>query len=112
MMVLALFTSSLTICLSAIFAAELFLFLNTGPLNTVLVNVVAPGRRAMGFAINIFIIHALGDAISPAIIGFMSDQWGLSRALLITPVAVLVAAGFAAYGGRFMECDQRNAEEN
>lgn len=110
-MTLALMTSDLTICLTAIFAAELFLFLNTGPLNTVLVNVVAPGRRAMGFAINIFTIHALGDAISPAIIGVLSDRWGLSGALLITPVAVLFAAGFALWGGRFVADDQRTAEQ-
>jgi MFS family permease len=110
LMILALTTSSLTVCLTAIFAAELFLFLNTGPLNTVLVNVVPPGRRAMAFAINIFTIHALGDAISPAIIGFMSDQWGLARALLITPLAVLTAACFALRGGRFVERDQREAE--
>jgi predicted MFS family arabinose efflux permease len=106
LMLLALTTSNLTICLAAIFGAELFLFLNTGPLNTVLVNVVSPGRRAMGFAINIFAIHALGDAISPAIIGSLSDQWGLSRALLITPLAVLVAAGFAFWGGRYVGGDQ------
>ncbi|MFZ4854826.1 MAG: spinster family MFS transporter [Desulfuromonadaceae bacterium] len=106
LMLLALTTSNLTICLTAIFGAELFLFLNTGPLNTILVNVVSPGRRAMGFAINIFAIHALGDAISPAIIGSLSDQWGLSRALLITPLAVLVAAGFAFWGGRYIEGDQ------
>jgi predicted MFS family arabinose efflux permease len=106
LMVLALTTTNLTICLTAIFGAELFLFLNTGPLNTVLVNVVTPGRRAMAFAINIFAIHALGDAISPAIIGSLSDQWGLSRALLITPLAVVAAAGFAFWGGRYMEADQ------
>lgn len=111
LMILALTTSSLTISLSAIFAAELFLFLNTGPLNTILVNVVAPGRRAMGFAINIFVIHALGDAISPAIIGSLSDRWGLSAALLITPVAVVIAACFALRGGRFVAEDQRGAEE-
>lgn len=110
MMILALTTSSLAICLTAIFAAELFLFLNTGPLNTVLVNVVAPGRRGMGFAINIFAIHALGDAVSPAIIGSLSDRWGLPAALLITPLAVLIAAGFALWGGRYVEGDQRAAE--
>lgn len=110
-MTLALVTPSLTTCLTAIFVAELCLFLNTGPLNTVLVNVVAPGRRAMGFAINIFAIHALGDAISPAIIGSLSDRWGLSGALLITPLAVLLAAGFALWGGRFVADDQRAAEE-
>ncbi len=111
LMILALTTPSLTVCLASIFAAELFLFLNTGPLNTILVNVVPPGRRAMAFAINIFTIHALGDAISPAIIGFLSDQWGLSRALLITPLAVLVAAGFAYLGVRYVERDQRAAED-
>ncbi len=111
LMILALTTSNLTLCLTAIFAAELFLFLNTGPLNTVLVNVVVPGRRAMGFAINIFAIHALGDAISPAIIGSLSDRWGLPAALLITPLAVLIAACFALWGGRFVEGDQRAAEE-
>ncbi len=110
LMILALTTSSLTICLTAIFAAELFLFLNTGPLNTVLINVVAPGRRAMGFAINIFTIHALGDAISPAIIGALSDAWGLRAALLITPLAVVAAAIFAVRGRRFMAADQLNAE--
>lgn len=111
LMILALTTSSLTLCLTAIFAAELFLFLNTGPLNTVLVNVVTPGRRAMGFAINIFAIHALGDAISPAIIGSLSDRWGLSRALLITPLAVLIAGCFALRGGMYVEGDQRAADE-
>ena len=111
LMVLALTTSSLRISLAAIFAAELFLFLNTGPLNTVLVNVVAPGRRAMGFAVNIFAIHALGDAVSPAIIGSLSDRWGLAQALLVTPLAVLIAACFAWWGGRFMEGDQRSAGE-
>lgn len=110
LMILALTTSNLTLCLAAIFAAELFLFLNTGPLNTVLVNVVAPGRRALGFAINIFAIHALGDAISPAIIGALSDRWGLPAALLLTPLAVLVAAGFAFAGRRHMAEDQRRAE--
>jgi len=110
LMVLALTTSNLPLCLTAIFAAELFLFLNTGPLNTVLINVVTPGRRAMAFAINIFAIHALGDAVSPAIIGVLSDRWGLATALLITPLAVTIAAFFAFRGGRFVDGDQRSAE--
>jgi predicted MFS family arabinose efflux permease len=110
-MVVALTSTNMTICLAAVFAAELFLFLNTSPLNTVLVNVIAPERRAMGFAVNIFVIHALGDAISPAIIGVLSDRWGLARALLITPLAVLVAACFALRGGRFVAGDQRAAEQ-
>jgi sugar phosphate permease len=45
------------------------LFFNTGPTNTILANVTQPSIRAAGFALNIFIIHALGDAISPPLIG-------------------------------------------
>lgn len=106
LMVLALLTSSQTVCLGAIFCAELFLFLNTGPLNTVVVNVVTPGKRAMAFALNIFAIHALGDAVSPAIIGALSDQWGLATALLITPLAVVCAAVCALWGRAFVAEDQ------
>lgn len=111
LMAVAFLTTNQTLCFSAIFGAELFLFLNTGPLNTVLVNVVPPGTRAMAFAVNIFAIHALGDAISPALIGLLSDRWGLSQALLVTPAAVLAAAGFALWGGRYVEQDQRGVDE-
>lgn len=106
----AILSPSLPLCLTAIALAELFLFLNTGPLNTVLVDVLRPDRRASGFAITIFTIHALGDAISPAIIGTLSDIWGLRVALLITPLAVVAAAVFAVRGCRFVETDQRSAE--
>lgn len=107
---IAILSQSLPACLTAIALAELFLFLNTGPLNTVLVDVLKPDRRATGFAITIFTIHAMGDAVSPAIIGSLSDAWGLRAALLITPLAVAVAAVFALRGCRFVEADQRTAE--
>ena len=40
-------------------------FLNTGPCNAILVNVVPPAMRSTGFAINIFLIHALVRSWSP-----------------------------------------------
>jgi len=101
----ALVTQSLNGCLTAVFFAELFLFLNTGPLNTVIVTITAPGMRAMAFAVNIFFIHALGDAISPIILGWLSDQWGLKTALLITPAAILCAAFFCLQCMRSIEKD-------
>jgi MFS family permease len=58
------------------------------------VNVTRHDMRAMAFAVNIFIIHALGDAISPAFIGFLSDHVGLGRALLSTVAAIMLAALF------------------
>ena len=101
--VYALVTPSVIACLAAMFFAEFFLFLNTGPLNTVIVNVTAPALRARAFAVNIFIIHALGDAISPAMLGWLSDLWGLRNALLITPVAFVAASFFCFLCGDFIE---------
>jgi MFS transporter, Spinster family, sphingosine-1-phosphate transporter len=96
----ALLAGSRTGCLGGIFGAELCLFLNTGPLNTVIVNVTRRQLRAMAFAANIFVIHALGDAISPTVIGLLSDRWGLRPALLVTVAAVALAALFCLACGR------------
>jgi len=51
----ALTTQVTAICFAAIFFAEFFLFLSTGPLNTIIVNVTSPAIRAMAFAVNIFL---------------------------------------------------------
>ena len=106
----AILASGLTGCLSAIFIAEFFLFLNTGPLNTVIINVTNPAVRAMAFAVNIFFIHALGDAVSPSFLGWLSDQWGLRSALLITPLAMVLAGIFCFICGRFVVQDMAQAE--
>ncbi len=51
-----------------------FLFLNTGPSNTALANVTHPAVRSSAFALNILFVHALGDAISPALMGSIADR--------------------------------------
>lgn len=107
----AILTPSLPQCLTAMFLAEFFLFLNTGPLNTVIVNVTRPSVRAMAFAINIFFIHALGDAISPTILGWLSDLRGLRFALLTTPAALLLAAFFCFFCCRTIGKDMARVEE-
>jgi MFS family permease len=56
-----------------LFLAEFCLFFNTGPSNTILANVTHPTIRASAFALNILIIHAFGDAISPTLIGWITD---------------------------------------
>ncbi|MBL0225355.1 MAG: MFS transporter [Geobacteraceae bacterium] len=106
----AILASGLTACLTAIFIAEFFLFLNTGPLNTVIINVTDPSIRAMAFACNIFFIHALGDAVSPSILGWLSDQWGLRSALLITPGAMLLAGILCFVCARFVVQDMARVE--
>jgi len=106
----AILAPGLTACMSAIFIAEFFLFLNTGPLNTVIINVTNPTVRAMAFAVNIFFIHALGDAVSPSILGWLSDRWDLRSALLVTPFAMALAGIFCFICGRFVVQDMAQAE--
>ena len=107
---LAILSPSLGLCMTAIFFAEFFLFLNTGPLNTVILNVTNPAIHAMAFAVNIFFIHALGDAISPSILGWLSDHWGLTKALLVPSLAMLLAGMFCFVCSRYVAADMKRAE--
>ena len=107
----AIFSPSLSGCLAAMFFAETFLFFNTGPLNTVILNVTVPPLRAMAFAVNIFFIHALGDAISPTLLGWLSDLSDLRTSLLVTPLAVIAAALFCFLGRRFIAADSAEVGE-
>lgn len=59
-----------------VFLACFCLFFNTGPTNTILANVTHPSVRASAFALNIFIIHAFGDAVSPMLLGWVNGYFG------------------------------------
>ena len=109
--IFAILTPYLTACMTSIFLAECLLFLNTGPLNTVIVNVSSPLYRATAFALNIFIIHALGDAISPTIIGWFSDRFDLRQAMLIAPLFILLALIFCLICCRYIKQDMSEAEK-
>ncbi len=84
----------------ALFAAEFFLFLNTGPLNAAIVNSVSAPVRATAVSINLFCIHFFGDTFSPQIIGAISDRSNLRIGLGATLVflvfsCILLLAGAA-----------------
>jgi MFS transporter, Spinster family, sphingosine-1-phosphate transporter len=76
----------------ALIAAELLLFMSTGPINTAIVNLVSPAERASAVALSILAIHLLGDVLSPSIIGALSDLSSLAEAVMIVPGAVAVCA--------------------
>lgn len=76
----------------ALIAAELLLFMSTGPINAAIVNLVRPAERASAVALSILAIHLLGDVLSPSIIGALSDLFSLGRAVMIVPAAVAVCA--------------------
>jgi len=85
----------------ALFAAEFFLFLNTGPLNAAIVNSVTAPVRATAISINLFCIHCFGDTFSPQIIGYISDRSNLSIGLGATLVMLLVSCAILGLGTRF-----------
>jgi hypothetical protein len=83
------------------FLAEFFLFLNTGPLNAALVGSVPAGLRATAVALNVLCTHAFGDAVSPPIMGAISDLVERSSGdeMLGLRVAVGITAIPLALGG-------------
>jgi MFS transporter, Spinster family, sphingosine-1-phosphate transporter len=83
-------------------AAAIFLiFLGTGPVNAATLNAVRPEIRATAMAGQLFIIHALGDAISPRIIGTVSDHSNLNIGLASTLVTLLIASVIFFNGARY-----------
>jgi predicted MFS family arabinose efflux permease len=72
----ALFSTSGAIIYPMIFTAEALMFVNTGPCNAIVANVVQPNLRAAAFAISTFAIHFLGDIWSPWLIGKAADLFG------------------------------------
>lgn len=81
--------------------AEFFLFLNTGPLNAAIVNSVAAPIRATAIGVNLFMIHLLGDAFSPTLIGAISDRSSLRLGFSVTLVAMVVSALILFLGTRY-----------
>jgi hypothetical protein len=86
---------SLNMCLALMFAAEFFIFSYSGPYHAAIVEVVPVTMRSMAFAVDIFIIHALGDAISPFLLGVVSDGAGLPFAMFLAMI-YLLAGGFVS----------------
>jgi MFS family permease len=81
--------------------AIFLIFLGTGPVNAATLNAVRPEIRATAMAGQLFIIHALGDAISPPIIGAVSDRSTLNIGLGSTLITMLIAAVIFFIGARY-----------
>ncbi|HKD19605.1 MAG TPA: MFS transporter [Thermoanaerobaculia bacterium] len=81
------------------------LFFNTGPTNTILANVSHPSIRAAGFALNILVIHAFGDVLSPVAIGVMSDRWSMHAAFVVVSLMFVASGILWLWGARYLERD-------
>jgi MFS family permease len=94
----------------SIFFAVFFLFVNTGPANTALANVTHPSIRATGFAINILVIHALGDAISPPLIGAIAGHTNMNIAFMVVSATVLLSGILWLRGMKYLPADTATIE--
>lgn len=93
-----------------LFCAVFCLFFNTGPSNTALANVTSPSVRAAAFALNIFVIHAAGDAISPPLIGWISGHYNMNVAFFVVAAMMLVASALWFVGVKHLQRDTAAVE--
>jgi MFS family permease len=114
--VVALLSRSYPVIFLSMFAGLSFAVFNFGPSNTILVNVTRPHIRAAAVAVNLLLIHWLGDIPSQWLVGFVADKmrglgetaektglfWGLT---LMVP-AMLLSGLFFCLGTRYLKRDQ------
>jgi MFS transporter, Spinster family, sphingosine-1-phosphate transporter len=100
-MVAAIYTTGRAM-FPAIFAAVFFILIGTGPTNAALVNSVSASIRSTALAVNVFVIHLLGDAFSPALIGRLSDKTGsLQKAFWVAFAAAAISGLILLFGAKF-----------
>jgi MFS family permease len=87
--------------LPALTAAMFLIMLGTGPLNAAIINAVPAAVRSTAVAIELLLIHALGDTPSPKLIGIVSDHSTLALGLGLTLVTMLIAAVLLFVGARY-----------
>ena len=92
------------------FGALFFIFFNTGPANTALANVSLPSVRATAFALNILVIHALGDAIAPPLLGFVAGHSNMNVAFVVLSAMMLVAGVLWLSGAKYLPADTAAVE--
>lgn len=119
---LVLTTTNPYFFIPAMFFAVLFLFLNNAPFHAILINSTPSTIRATSIALNIVIIHICGDVISRFGVGVMSEslkegklsalasvarllginpiEQHLTAALLVSPIALIIATLLFFWGSR------------
>ncbi|XP_077475299.1 protein spinster homolog 1 [Stigmatopora argus] len=105
-----------------IFLGETFLSMNWAIVADILLYVVVPTRRSTAESLQIVVSHLLGDAVSPYLIGVVSDTlrgdtdsflWrfrSLQRSLLLCAFVSVGGGAFFLATALFIENDRRRAE--
>jgi MFS family permease len=89
---LAIFARNPVFYVPGLVGAIFLLFLNPGVLTAVVVSVAGPQRRAQAVALNIVVIHLVGDVPSPFLIGWLADLWALKWGVSLTLVTLVAGA--------------------
>jgi len=100
-----------TAMVAAICATIFFLTWVNGPMNALLMSLVEPRLRALLNGIHILLIHLLGDAISPYIIGHQSDVNGLAYALAMLPIVLMIGCVGFSLAAVFVPKDLKAVEK-
>jgi MFS transporter, Spinster family, sphingosine-1-phosphate transporter len=95
----------------AMFLAIFFLFLNTGPSNTALANVSLPTVRATAFAVNILVIHLLGDVQANWLLGYIGGHTSMHVAFLFVSGIILASGLVWLMGVKYLPADTAAVEE-
>jgi MFS transporter, Spinster family, sphingosine-1-phosphate transporter len=86
-----------------VMAAQFFLWCYNGPINAMIANSVPSMILARAFSVSILMIHLCGDAISPPIIGALSDASGdLPLSLSVVPLTMGLGAVVWLVGWRMI----------
>lgn len=96
---LGLLCENQTLALLCFGIAMSFVFMQTS-LNAAIISITSLKIRSMAFAFHIFVIHALGDALSPMTIGKISQAFDLQLAVFIAIVFLIPAIVFCYFAGR------------
>jgi predicted MFS family arabinose efflux permease len=99
----ALVAKDHTVIVVCMFLAQFFLWFYNGPVNAILVNCTSPELRARAFSLSILSIHLFGDAVSPTIVGAVSDLANLPLAMGLVPVMFGVGALVWLWGWRRLD---------
>jgi MFS family permease len=94
----------------AMFFAIFFLFLNTGPSNTALANVSLPAVRATAFAVNILLVHALGDVQAFWLLGYIGGHTNMHVAFLFVSAIILLSGVAWLIGVKYLPADTAAVE--
>ena len=92
------------------FFAIFFLFLNTGPSNTALANVSLPAVRATAFAVNILVIHALGDVQAFWLLGYIGGHTNMHVAFLFVSGIIFLSGLAWLTGVKYLTADTAAVE--